>query len=166
MKKWMALFLALAAVLTLAACGKTAIAAEPLLQPKDGWGKAAGFCGEILGVWYNVEENAGNETVYGFRADGVVASAKDMDATEGYLWYYIVDEESKTVSVYEQNNKEGEASLEEQLGALRATLRIVENGESSYLIGENAEGEPVGMAREADLEAARAAYPELADSAE
>lgn len=162
MKKWMALALTLITVLALAACGSTKVTAEPILQPENGWGKATGCSGEILGLWYNIEKNADRETVYGFHADGIVGSAKDLNATDGYAWYYIVDEENRTVSIYEQNNKEGEAGLEEQLGELRATIQIVENGDVIYLIGQNSKGEPVGMAREADLEAARAAYPEIA----
>lgn len=163
MKKWIALILALVTVLTLTACGDNGAdtnTSSHLLQPEGGWGKAEGYNGKILGIWYNLEENAGMETIYGFSGDGILVSAKDMDATDGYAWYYVVDEESKTVSIYEQNNKEGEHTFEEELGELLGTAQIEENGDTIYLIGENSKGEPVGMAREADLEAARAAYPE------
>lgn len=158
MKKWIALILALVMVLTLTACGKVTKTSDTSVFDVESWGKAEGWNGKILGIWYNLEENAGMETIYGFSGDGILVSAKDMDATDGYAWYYVVDEETKTVSIYEQNNESG--SDEIGLGELLATVQIVENGDTIYLIGENSKGEPIGMAREADLEAARAAYPE------
>lgn len=148
MKKWMALALALVTVLTLAACGE--VTQTPPLQP-DSWGEAEGCNGKILGVWYSIQEDAGDETVYGFHADGTVTYAKSIDASEAYLGFYTVDEENKTVSFYNADKKD----LSKK-GDLAAVAQIVENGDVLYLIAED-----FGYAREADLEAARAAYPEL-----
>ena len=156
MKKWMALALVLVTVLTLVACGETTWEA-PF---KSDWGTAEGYNGKILGVWYNIEENAGDETVYGFVAGGDLLFAKSVDEKEAYSVFYAVDEESKTVSCY--NCDKADPSKK---GELAATYQIVENGDVIYLIGENTKGEPIGMAREADLEAARAAYPEIAKPA-
>lgn len=149
MKKWIALILALVAVLTLVACGETTFTRP--LQIED-WGEAEGYNGKILGLWYNIQENAGDETVFGFEAGGIACYAASVDAKEAYAEFYTVDEENKTVSFYEYN--EGEK------GKLLDTAQIVEDGDVIYLIGEG-----IALAREADLEAARAAYSELAKPA-
>ena len=156
MKKWMALALVLVTVLTLVACGETTWEA-PL---KSDWGTADGYNGKILGVWYNIEENASDETVYGFTADGDLLFAKSVDEKEAYSGFYTVDEETKTVFFYHADKADPS-----KRGELAGTAQIVENGDVIYLIGENTKGEPIGMAREADLDAARAAYPEIAKPA-
>lgn len=153
MKKWMALALALVTVLMLAACGDVTIASP--FQPES-WGQAEGRNGKILGVWYNIQKNAGDETVYGFSSDGTVIYAKNVDAKEAYTAFYDVDEANGTVSFYGcDKNDTGKK------GDLITVAQIVENGDVLYLIGED-----IALAREADLEAARAAYPELANPAE
>lgn len=148
MKKWLALILALVAVLTLAACSE--VTSVPPLQP-DSWGEAEGYNGKILGVWYSIQEDAGDETVYGFHADGTITYAKNIDVTEAYSAFYTVDEENRTVSFYNVDKTDPSKK-----GNLAAVAQIVENGDVLYLISED-----FGYAREADLEAARAAYPEL-----
>lgn len=158
MKKWIALALALITVLTMAACGNndsnTDTSPNNPLQPVEGWGEAEGWNGKILGVWYNIQENAGNEAVYGFDTRGYALFADKIDAESAGVRHYTVDEKNKTVSIYEETE-------DFKSGDLLAVAQIVENGDVIYLIGED-----IALAREADLEAARAAYPELAKPAE
>ena len=146
MKKLIALTLTLLLCISLVACGSKS---ENTINLNE-FGSADGYAGKILGIWYNVSENAGKTSVVVFYANGEGYHHESLEKLQSDTLYagkisYTVDEDNLTIGLaYAFNHADMHYSWE-----------IIEENGMMYLLGEE------GMfVREENLTAAREAYPE------
>lgn len=149
MKKLIAFTLALLLCISMTACSSNSSNSGKSINLKN-FGKADGYAGKILGIWYNVQENAGKESVVVFYANGEGFYHENLEKLQsdtlyaGNIFYSVDEDNRKIVMGYAFNHTDMHYSWE-----------IVEEDGMMYLLGEE------GMfVREDNLTAAREAYPE------